>query len=195
MTLYKPTFESARFVAANMRAADVEEIHPLLFDPRPETIASYVMASRYAWLAAKERPIAVFGCYEARPKCWAAFAFGTDEFPRVAGEMTKFLVRKVKPYLFGDLGARRVEAYSHPNHKQAHAWLELLGAKGTVDPEYGPDGQAYVHFVMRRSDWEVTSPGKPGTIFTSGGTSGPRLSGRQSATAEHVPLPAQNSAG
>lgn len=170
MTLYKPTFDSVRYVAANMRQADVEEIHPLRFDPSPEAIAATVMADpSYCWLAATDKPVAAFGMFEVRPKCWYAFAFGTDYFPIVAGEITKYLIRKVKPHLFNDLGARRVEAWSHPDHHQAHAWLKLLGAKGTPDPEYGPEGQTYIHFVMRRGDWELSEAQKAARIVVSDG--------------------------
>lgn len=190
MTLYKPTFESVRYVAANMRQADVEEIHPLRFDPSPDGIAATVMSDpAYCWLAADIMPVAVFGMFNVRPKTWYAFAFGTDYFPKVAGEITKFLIRKVKPHLFNDLGARRVEAWSHPNHHQAHAWLRLLGAEGTPDPEYGPGGETYMHFVMRRGDFEVTGAEKaPRIIVSSGGKPNFASSAGSPTAPEHVPL-------
>lgn len=150
-----------------MRAADREEILPLRFDPSPENLAGTVMMRpEYVWLAAREAPIAVFGMMPIRPKAWAAFAFATDEFPKVAGEITKFLTRKVKPHLFGELGAHRVEAWSHPNHHQAHKWLKLLGATGAEDPEYGPRGETYIHFVMRRSDWLLSEEKRAPTLFS-----------------------------
>lgn len=169
MTLYKPTFESVRYVAANMRQIDKDEIYPLRFEPTPESLAAAVMSdTSYCWLAATDEPVAVFGMFEVRPKAWTAFAFGTDNFPKVAKEMTKYLVRKVKPHLFNDLGAIRVEAHSHPAHTEAHAWLELLGAKGEPDPDYGPDGQTYLRFVMRRSDWLLSQPKKLARIVVTG---------------------------
>jgi hypothetical protein len=171
--LYKPTFESVCYVAANMRAADKEEILPLRFDPSPESLARTVMSDvRYCWLAAHGAdPVAVFGMFEVRPKAWTAFAFGTDNFPKVAGEMTKYLVRKVKPHLFNDLEAARIEAYSHADHTQAHAWLRLLGAKGRYEPEYGPDGQTYMHFVLTRSDFLLSEQEKADRIVVTGGES------------------------
>lgn len=171
MTLYKPTYEAVRWVAQNMRDCDREEIYPLRFDPTPESLAAAVMSdTRYCWLAATEsEPVAVFGMFEIRPNAWTAFAFGTDNFPKVAGEMTKYLLRKVKPHLFRDLGATRIEAHSHPAHTQAHAWLELLGAKGTPDTEYGPNGETYLHFVLRRSDWELSEGQKADRIVVTGG--------------------------
>ncbi len=172
MTLYKPTFESVQYVAANMRQADREEILPLQFDPSPEALARVVMSdTRYCWLAAKDVPIAAFGMFEVRPRSWTAFAFGTDRFSEVARDVTKFLVRKVRPHLFGELGAVRVEAHSHPEHRQAHAWLRRLGAKPTMDPEFGPNGEPYLHFVMRRSDWELSQAKNPDRIVFSGGAS------------------------
>jgi len=170
LTLYQPTLESVRYVAANMRAADAEEIWPLRFDKTPEGLATVVMSDpTYCWLVALERPIAVFGMFQVRPKAWTAFAFGTDEFSRVAGEMTKFLCRKVRPHLFGELGAQRVEAWSHANHTEAHKWLELLGASGEPDLEYGPDGQTYIRYVMRRSDWLLSQPKNHPKLMTTHG--------------------------
>lgn len=171
MTLYKPTFEAVRWVAANMRKADAEEIYPLWFDPTPDALATAVMARpEYAWLAADANgPIAVFGMVEVRPGAWQAFAFGTDDFPKVAGEVTKFLLRKVKPHLFNVLGAVRVFAHSHGDHASAHAWLRMLGAKSTPDPEYGPNGETYLHFVLRRSDWQLSEAKKAFRIVVSGG--------------------------
>lgn len=170
MTLYKPTFESVSFIASRVRAADAEEILPLRFDPSPAGLAQTVMSNpTFVWLAAQEgKPIAVFGMFEVRPKAWTAFAFGTDDFPKVASEMTKFLIRTVRPHLFGVLGARRVEAHSHPAHKEAHAWLKLLGAKGEIDPDYGPNGETYVRFVMRRADWELAEAKKAARIVVIG---------------------------
>lgn len=165
MTLYKPTYESVLHVAQNMRAADCEEIYPLLHDPSPEELARRVMSCpTFCWLAAAPHPIAAFGMFEVRPRAWTAFAFATDDFPKVALEMTKFLVRKVKPFLFNDMGAVRIEAHSHPAHTQAHRWLKMLGAKAEIDPEYGPNGEPYVRFVMRRSDFLVTERTAGSTI-------------------------------
>ena len=105
MTIFKPTYDSVLYVAQNMRAADCEEIYPLLHDPSPDELARRVMSAPiYCWLAADPHPIAVFGMFEVRPKAWTAFAFATDDFPKVASEMTRFLIRKVKPHLFNDLG-------------------------------------------------------------------------------------------
>lgn len=169
MTLYKPTFESVRHVAANMRLADRDEIHPLWFQFDPAAVAHYLTSAPYVWLAVKdESPVAVFGAIESRPRAWTAFAFGTDDFPKVAPEMTKFLVRKVRPHLFNERGAVRVEAWSHGSHHQAHKWLELLGAKGEPDPEYGPNGETYIRYIMRRSDWELLKAKKARRIVVSG---------------------------
>lgn len=189
MTLYRPTLESVKFVAANMREADKEEIYPLRWEPTPDSLAhSVIAATPYAWLAVDgNTPVAAFGMHEARPKAWTAFAFGTDYFPKVAGEMTKFLCKMVRPHLFDELGARRVEAWSHGNHVQAHKWLEKLGAKGEPDPDYGPNGETYVRYVMRRADWDLLKAQKAFRIDVSKAenrTSPVRLA--ESRPAEHV---------
>lgn len=188
--IFKPTFASVLYVASNMRAADAAEIWPTRFDKTPEGLANTVLSSpSYVWVAAPDGgpPAVVFGMYEVRPRAWTAFAFATDQFAKVAGEVTKFLIRKVKPHLFGDLGAQRVEAWSLGSHRQAHLWLEKLGAEGEPDPEYGPEGQTYVRFVMRRSDWLLSQPQKPPTLLASLGRKPDLASSDSLAPAEHVP--------
>lgn len=190
MTIFKPTLASVHYVAANMRAADREEIDPLRFDPSPESLAATVMSDpTYVWLAAAPDPIAVFGMFEVRPRAWTAFAFATDDFPKVAASVTKFLIRHVAPHLFNTLGAVRIEAHSHVNHAGAHRWLERLGAKGTLDPEYGPNGESYVHFVCRRSDYlGVTEEKIPPTIGALGGKPCFASSAQKTARAHVHPL-------
>jgi RimJ/RimL family protein N-acetyltransferase len=187
--IFKPTLADVTYVATNMRAVDAEEIYPLRFDKTPEGLAHTVMSSPvYVWAAAPPggAPAAVFGVYEVRPRAWTAFAFGTDNFNTVAGGVTKFLLRKVKPHLFHDLGAQRVEAWSHGNHVQAHRWLTALGAKPEPDPEYGPEGETYVRFVARRSDWLLSQAAKPPTIFAYLGRTPDLASPEDSITVEHV---------
>lgn len=165
----KPTLAGVAFVAANMRAADAEEIWPLRFDKTPEGLARTVMSDpAYVWLATAGEPVAAFGMFEVRPKAWTAFAFATDNFNKVSLEITRFLVKVVKSHLFQDLGAQRVEAWSHGNHAQAHRWLTALGASPEPDPEYGPEGEPYVRFVMRRSAWLLSRAEKTPTLFASG---------------------------
>jgi hypothetical protein len=195
LSIHSPTLAAVRDVAAHMRAPDREEIWPLWWDPSPEKMAEGIMSRpQFCWIAAKDGvPTVVFGAIEYRPKAWNAFAFGTDAFESAAPEMTKFLLRKVKPHLFNELGAVRIEAYSHGDHKTAHRWLELLGAKGTPDPEFGPDGQTYIHFVMRRSDFIVTQGKRRPTIvasecaFDAGGTPNFASSADTTPDPKHVP--------
>jgi len=187
--IFKPTLASVAYVAERLRKADAEEIWPLRFDKTPGGLARTVMgAPTYVWLAAlpDKTPAAVFGIYEVRPRAWTAFAFATDNFNKVSLEITKFLIRKVKPHLFEDLGAVRVEAWSHPEHLDAHRWLEKLGATSEPDPEYGPDGETYVHFVMRRSDWLLSQPFRPPSISASSGRTPILASSESSVPAEHV---------
>lgn len=172
MSLHKPTYEAVLHIAQRMRAIDKEEIYPLLFDPTPKELARRVMSDQtYCWLAATEEhgPVCAFGMFEVRPKAWTAFAFATDNFNSVALEVTRFLKKKVCPHLFLDLGAVRIEAHSHLKHETAHRWLTFLGAKSKLDLEYGPQGQAYRHFIMRRSDFDVTYGQKRSRLLVTGG--------------------------
>jgi hypothetical protein len=162
--LYRPTYETVHYVAHNMRAADRQEIYSLYDVETPFLITQGVMSQpEVAFLAGRERPIAVFGAMKLRATTWAAFCFATDEFPKVALEVTKYIRKVIQPDLFLSRGARRVEADSHFQHIQAHKWLRLLGAEQEgVRREYNKHGEPYITFALTLSDFErergVTSP-------------------------------------
>lgn len=153
--IHRPDHAAVFYIAQNMRDADKEEIYPLHWSQTPFDLVSRVMAfPKHVWVAGTDKPVAVFGMFEVRPKVWTAFCFATDEFPTVALEVTRWLKRHVKPMLFNELGAVRIEADSHINHKQAHRWLKLLGAiPEGIRRCYNQNGEDYVTFAMTAADF------------------------------------------
>lgn len=153
MNLTHPTHDVILDIALRMRERDREEIYNLRFDDNPFTLVNDVMAQRnFSWVAWHAgRPAAAFGGAPTHPGVWKMYAFGTDDFERVARGLTRFAARAVIPELFGALGAHRLQADSHVKHETAHRWLRRLGAKvESVRKAYGRDGSDYLHFVLSK---------------------------------------------
>lgn len=156
MILANPDHASVFYVANNMRAIDKDEIYGLRFHKNPFLITNEVMAqSQFCWVAwQNEKPAAVIGATETHPGCWQVFCFGTDEFPKVALALTRFVRRTMLPVLFGELGARRLEADSLCSHTEAHRWLEGFGAKRESIKEAYSEAGDYFTFALCR-DWRL----------------------------------------
>jgi hypothetical protein len=153
MNLTEPAHQPVLYVAAHMRERDAEEIYNVRFDANPFHLMNDVMAqSSFAWVAWHDgKPAAVFGGAPRHPGVWQMFAFGTDDFNRIARSLTRFAQRDVIPRLFGELGAHRLQADSHIRHVDAHRWLKRLGAvEESVRKGYGRDGSDYLHFVVSK---------------------------------------------
>lgn len=153
MILTPPAHDTVHFVTHNMRARDREEIYGLRFTDNPFVITNEVMAQpSFAWVAWHDRlPAAVFGGMERHPGVWSMFAFGTDSFGHIARPLTRFAKTSVIPRLW-ELGAHRLQADSHEKHREAHLWLERLGARReSVRVAYGRNGSNYFHYVLAKS--------------------------------------------
>jgi hypothetical protein len=150
-----PTY--VRYVIDHLRECDIEELFATRFDdPTPagrETFYREVMLlADHMFVFGRERPIAVAGANHVWPGCYSVYAFATDEFPRVALAVTRFIKRNLIPLLLHQ-GARRAQCASHERHLDAHRWLKHLGAtaEGVYD-NFGKDGSAFVVFRWLRDD-------------------------------------------
>jgi hypothetical protein len=116
-------------VAANMREWDRKEIFALRWDDDPRSVANDVLrVPGFSWVAfSGDVPAAVIGAAPAWPGVWSVFAFGTDDFSRVALALTKHVRRFMVPALKNQ-GAHRAQCHSIEGHEDAHRWLKLLGA-------------------------------------------------------------------
>jgi hypothetical protein len=128
-----------------MREMDREEILPLIFNGNAENLAAGTIAAGGISTVALfgERPVAVFGAKEIRPKFWNVFMFATDQWPRVALSVTKNILRVIRPHMI-ESGAVRADCWSIDGHTDAHRWLELLGAvREATLADYGPTRKSY----------------------------------------------------
>lgn len=148
--LSSPDFASVAYIARNMRKADRDEVYNVIGHNNPFLLAQQALdAGRMGSSVCAHRdnrPIAVLGFMARHPGVGSVFAFGTDEFPRVALTLTRYALRVMRPALIAS-GFHRVQCESRIDHHDAHAWLERLGFKREgILKAFGSDGSDYIQF-------------------------------------------------
>lgn len=138
-------------VAQNMRHRDFVEFSALspaedraeLTRALTERFArSDIMAARW-----DGRPVAIGGLLCHRPNVASILFFATDNFPRVALSVTRFIMRELFPR-YEACGFHRFEAVSMVEHAEAHRWLATLGLKReAVFFDYGKNRETFVQFA------------------------------------------------
>lgn len=144
----------ALHVCRNLRAADIREIEATRWGSySPEDLAIEVARvwtlNGYGWsvFGGDGLPVAFFGATQPWPGVFSAYMLATDDFPRVALPLTKFVKRVFIPYL-RERG-HRIEARSIDGHTQAHGWLRLLGAGVEARMQrYGRNGEDFLIFTL-----------------------------------------------
>lgn len=140
------------YVAANMRDRDYEEFSAVSPAGDKEALAC-LLADRYGnrpdVMCGRMggTPICIGGTIEARPNVITLLFFATDEFPKIALPITRFIRKNLFPKLIA-AGAHRIEAVSMAGHDQTHAWLRTIGLEAETGPlhGYGKNKEAFVQF-------------------------------------------------
>lgn len=156
----EPPPEDVHWVAANMRDSDRAEIYATQWTDTPEELAAAVVASgAFRWGAyINGRPVAMIGAAPRWPGSWQAWAFGTNEFPRVALTLTRHARRFMQPALI-NAGARRMDAYALASHAESNGWLRALGATpGNVLDSWGKQGETFVCYTWLRNPIAAPAP-------------------------------------
>ena len=153
-----PSYRDVRYVAERMRQWDRREIFACRWDDDAEALAQdtvRALACGYGYCTSLDQPVAVFGAAECWPGVWQVAAFATDEWPRVALGVTRFIRRTLIATLY-ERGAHRAECRSMEGHHWAHRWLLALGAqREAVHPGYGRAGETFVTFAWSRDDVRI----------------------------------------
>lgn len=146
-----------------MREMDAREILDMRPTRDPDLFAATILtALPRATIAAvagldSAGPAAAFlGIWPDDSYPWQAQAalFATDEFPRIAAPLIRFIRRTVIPALLAS-GVHRVECRALEAHAQARRFLRACRAvEEIVLPDYGRNRESYVLCAWRRSDWE-----------------------------------------
>lgn len=143
-------------ISSNLRPRDFEELTATRYGTDPKGLAEgiardAVHTGAFRWAAYLDgRPVAAVGAFPRWPNVWTAWAFGTDEWPKVVLRLTKHVRGFMLPALL-NAGATRVDALSLETHSDARAWLEYLGARPeNVLDKWGKNGQNFVCYVWTR---------------------------------------------
>lgn len=151
------TVDFARSVALRMRDRDLAEVTATGYE---RTRAQW--ADRIAMLlefhegpmvlrgaSHQGRPVSVFGALECWPGVWSAWMVATDEWPKVALQTTRIVLRDALPAVWAH-GAHRIEARSVAGYDAAHRWLKTLGAQHECTLQgFGREGQDFEVFAWR----------------------------------------------
>lgn len=138
-------------VIGNMRDADrAEAFATRTDDDEGRLLTDILSCGPVSWVAGIDEPIAVFGCAPMWRGVWSMWFLATDANRRIGFPVTKLITRSIVPMLL-DGGAHRLEARSMEGHDDAHAWLEVVGARreGTLKG-YGRDGQDFYVYTWER---------------------------------------------
>lgn len=159
---------SLEYICLNLRDVDKREVYNVLDHDNPMILAmqAYYVAvnkgrGRIAWH--NGRPAAYIAVSEERPTVWSVSLFGTADFKAVAVDCVRWL-RPTIVEMISERGGRRLHCDSHVDHREAHAFLTMLGARPEGPPmrHFGKDGSDYQRFVWITSDaargFEVLGP-------------------------------------
>jgi RimJ/RimL family protein N-acetyltransferase len=158
MVVHELCVRDACFIAANLRAADLQEIAPQwqAFDARTLGLCAVQYSiPGFAWSIrdGEGQPVAAYGFSQATPfdpEHWQAWAFGTDQFRRAVPLMTRHLLSVADVIRER---CRRCQVITLVGHDLSHRWLRKLGARreGLLQ-SYGRNGEAFEVYAWTRSD-------------------------------------------
>lgn len=140
-----------RAICCQLREWDRREIFALMYGDDPEDLARVTLAAGpFSWVALRDdQPVAAIGATPAWPGVWRVWAFGTDDFPRVAFLLTRHVLTVMIPSLRA-CGAHRADCLSVVGHTVAQRWLLSLGAfPEAVLKGYGRNGEDFIMFAWR----------------------------------------------
>lgn len=152
MRIDAPTRQDVIEVATKMRAQDEAEFLAATREAEKDDFVA-LLAWRFtqddnsfcAYL--DERPVAVGAVIDYGDGVLQIGMFATDDFPRIAFPLTKFVLKRLFPR-YAAQGFRRVECLSLASYDEAHRWIDALGLKrvGRFDG-VGVAGEDFVQFA------------------------------------------------
>lgn len=146
-------------VALYIRECDRAEIDAGMVAYDAVELAGKIVAlSRFGAVAASDdgTPAAVVCAVEVYPGAYQVGMFATDDWPRVALGLTRWLRRSMIPAMLA-AGGHRAECRSIAGHHTAHRWLESLGfVREAVLPDCGKGRETFYQFAWRLSDIKVS---------------------------------------
>jgi hypothetical protein len=148
----EPSYEDTLKITRALRACDFEELNATNYDMSPEYLAHVACATgAFRWGAYVDgRPVALIGAVPRWPNVWSVWAYGTDEWDKVALTLTKHARRFILPALYRS-GAVRGDCQALSTHTTARNWLEFLGADLEKELDgWGKNGETFISYVWSR---------------------------------------------
>lgn len=148
---------AARHIVHNLRDADRRELDAVNPDMNTVRLVNKIMALEAFTFFAKvnDTPAALIGGWPLWPGVWQVFAFGTDDFERVAPTLTKFALRFMVPAIT-NAGGHRAQCESIEGHDRAHRWLEHMGYENEGPMrKFGRNGETFYRFARVTGDDDV----------------------------------------
>ena len=152
MRIDAPTRADVLEVASNLRPKDMAELTAANPGHDADSIP-LLMADRYgdaetslgAWL--DEEPIAIGAIVPTSPGVAHIGLFATDDFPRIALAMTRFIRNRLIPQ-YEAHGFTRFECASIAGYDEAHRWIETLGLqRADTLAGFGAGGEDFIRFA------------------------------------------------
>lgn len=93
-------------------------------------------------------PVWIGGSIEAWPNVMTLMFFATSDLSKIGLPTTRWIKRELFPRYFA-AGTHRIQAISHAEHHDAHAWLRALGLREEACFErFGRDGSDFLQFAQ-----------------------------------------------
>lgn len=152
MRIEAPSREDVIDIVRGMRAEDRRELRAstkLAEDEDFEDLVAWTFAQEENSFCAylDDEPIAVGAVIPFDDDTIQIGMIATDEFPRIAFALTKFVVRRLFPS-YAAQGFKRVECLSIDGYGAAHRWIETLGmARLKVFSGVGRGGEDFIQFA------------------------------------------------
>lgn len=162
MRIEPPALADLQFIARHLREADVKEVWAGRWDDPAADVSRLMLASQM-WRLSQLGPLAQVYSLDAVPVAYLSATWltprsvmvhmlATDMFAKIAGDLTKHVLRHVQPALVMK-GVARAECRAWEEHETSRRWLEFLGARAEARIEgAGRDGETFIQFAWRPQD-------------------------------------------
>lgn len=142
------TPENVRHVAERMRASDYREFSALSYAETQAELTTLLVqgyGEHQSGICAYDgdEPVAVGAMVQGRPNVVTLMFFATDDFPKIALALTRFITKNLFEKYRAE-GVHRIECISIDGYDEAHRWIKLLGLHHeAVMPGFGKNGEAF----------------------------------------------------
>lgn len=158
MRLAKINEDDLDWVVRRMRRQDFHEVYANRWDDNPDALVRDLMlCGDFGWVAGTDEglPVAAFGAIPVWNGVWEVWMIATDNWPKVALGVHRFIKRVMIPAL-EQTGCHRAQCRALSTYTWSHKWLKSLGAyKESEMPHFGRNGECFYLFCWTRP---VTQP-------------------------------------